>query len=208
MTGESGKPDENTVLLLHFDGNFKDECGNAVTSNNAVLTTDGRFTGGVMFGANSYLTFSNDAELHRLLESGVFTLECWVKPDTLLGEGIIFAIWENATNSGLIQTGYTTWLNWGDYLAIYGYQPFVSGNNSLTVGQFNHFAIVGDGVSTKYYTHGMIRMDAPKMPVDNYKNNPFTLGKSIQSMQGVISEFRVSNVARWTSNFTPPTKPY
>jgi hypothetical protein len=27
-------------------------------------------------------------------------------------------------------------------------------------------------------------------------------------MNGYVSEFRVSNVARWTSNFTPPTAPY
>lgn len=27
-------------------------------------------------------------------------------------------------------------------------------------------------------------------------------------LNGMIDEFRISNIARWTSNFTPPARPY
>ena len=33
-------------------------------------------------------------------------------------------------------------------------------------------------------------------------------GDPLYSIKSKIDEFRVSDIARWTSNFTPPTKPY
>lgn len=201
------KPDVNTVLLLHFD-EFKDECGNMVFPNKATLRTDGMFAGGVLFNDNtSYIQFSNNKEIHSILESGVFTLECWVKPSFLLKDGIPFSVWTGASNTGFFQAGWSTWLSWGDYMYVAN-APYFARNISLIANGFNHFALIGDGNSTNYYTNGIKRLTAPTLGVDNFKNTPFRLGHDTSSFHGIISEFRLSNIARWTSNFTPPTKPY
>ena len=34
------------------------------------------------------------------------------------------------------------------------------------------------------------------------------IGGNIYNFYGYIDEFRFSNIARWTTNFTPPTIPY
>ena len=75
-----------------------------------------------------------------------------------------------------------------------------------------HIALVRYGTSIKLYVNGVSNISTSSSLglVDNSVS--LSIGSMLTgeySMNGYIDELRISKgVARWTSNFTPPTQPY
>ena len=80
---------------------------------------------------------------------------------------------------------------------------------------WGHIAIVRKGNTVIFYKNG-IAIKSGKVSGNIYPNAnlPFVIGdyKNLgwnnRHLNGYIDEFRISDVARWTSDFTPPTTPY
>lgn len=84
---------------------------------------------------------------------------------------------------------------------------------SVTLNQWVHWAIVRNGNTLKSYRNGS---EYGSVSINGapyfYSDEPMVIGSYREQDQnpfyGYIDEFRISNVARWTSNFTPPIEPY
>lgn len=73
---------------------------------------------------------------------------------------------------------------------------------------WRHIALVRSGNVFTVYSNGNSVGTATSSGVIP-QDNMFTIGRSLsQSMSGYLDEFRISNVARYTSNFTPPTSAF
>lgn len=77
-----------------------------------------------------------------------------------------------------------------------------------------HTAIVRKGTSIKSYKNGILIFESTISDVKPifWNDGGILVGSYLYNadyfLKGYIDEFRVSDVARWTENFTPPTKPY
>lgn len=197
--------DKHTIALLHFDTSaIKDECGNTWDASDVTLDNANK-----KFGSSS-LTFSNHSgsvTCGKILNSRYFTFDFWLYLDK-----------SQYNNVGYIFSEKSGYVGWGIY-----YQQD-TGSLCANVGSLG---VLGD-ISSDVWHHVAICMDNDvlycfidgKLKSKNEFSNSyindmsfsgkFKLGKhdSGYSIKGNIDEFRISDVCRWTSNFTPPQKHY
>jgi len=92
------------------------------------------------------------------------------------------------------------------------------GNNALSgwktltatipLSQWVHVALVGDGVNIKQYINGLVSGSVTHSNWTN-GNNFLNIGRDHDdSFIGYINDFRFSDSAVYTANFTPPTSPF
>jgi len=80
---------------------------------------------------------------------------------------------------------------------------------SISLNAWTHVAVSCDANGTRLYIAGTER--ATSSTVVNLRNLAFNIGTSDKSQgffQGYIDDFRISDFARYTSNFTPATEPF
>lgn len=211
--------DPNTILLLHGE-DFVDSSGNGlnVTNKGVTLSTEQSKFGGksFYFNGSAYLTApgynfgANDFTVdwwEYVTSSDVgtrFTSNFCTTYSTQAG-GILL----HCNESGLkVYTSSATNNNW-DLLSN---QP--SGSNVLN--QWVHRAAVRSGTTLMLFVNGSLEYSYTLSGSIGY-NSALPMGIGGWSVDGpgtgyfftgYIDEFRVSNTARWTSNFTPPSEPY
>jgi len=90
---------------------------------------------------------------------------------------------------------------------------FAYAPSSVSSIGWHHLALVRNGTSLVLYLDGVggTPVDVGTTEVDNV-DSLFSVGKlgeySGEEFQGYVDDFRVSDTARWTANFTPPTEAY
>ena len=154
--------------------------------------------------------------------TGSFTLEAWVRWNTNPGHIALWDQFQDDNNRIMIwMENNTTGLsrievrNAGSFVYAYNWQ---NGNfTPLNSGQWYHIAIVRNGSNDpEWFTDGVARTNR-SLTSGSAGNSfpdfsiPFSIGQGSGgsgAFDGWIDEFRFSNTARWTSNFTPPTTPY
>ena len=118
-------------------------------------------------------------------------------------------LFDSRSVSGYVNPGLVMW-NAGTYVTD------TNGNGSAAnwpTGVWNHIAIVRSSGIMKLYRNGTQIGGTIATAVANNSlfigSNPeaFT-SEASPSVNAYFDEFRSSNVARWTTNFTPPTAPY
>jgi hypothetical protein len=224
----------NTVLLLHGDGtngstNIVDSSkvagspktvtavGNAQIST-AIANQFGNTTGVIAFdGTGDYLTAANNASLN--FDSGDFTVECWVYL-----AGLQALNGENQRTCTLVAYG-------TNGTSVAGYQLTV---NTTT----NQLQFYNTGVSTASFTWSLNTWYHVAYTRSSSTNRLFVDGQSLtlttntfvpaqsasdtlrigaerkysgynNDLNGYIDDLRITKgVARYTSNFTPPTLPF
>ena len=197
-----------TKALLHFDGttfskNFIDETGKIwVNEGNSgyIRTADKVFGTGSLFvqiaaseSASCKIKYTgNYSDLS--LEWDNFTVDFWAYP----GKGGFFynkalSLW---VNNGLLYV---------DFYADSTLQRFTS-----TISGWTHVAFCRNNNSNKLYINGTLvsenttgNLYSASTPYIGYGT-----GNSGHSKTCAMDEFRISSIARWTSNFTPPTSAY
>lgn len=147
-----------------------------------------------------------------------FTIEGWVRLDgTNPDFDHFFGIWSNTNSLRTIFVG----LDSGNKPVIYYVSnggtlySDIQGATALSTNTWYHIAAVGDGTNLTLYVNG-IAVDSAAQPTLQYAStNALGLGGDYNGgntitneFQGWIDEFRVSNVARYTGNFTPATSPF
>jgi hypothetical protein len=223
--------DSNTLLLIHADGadastTFTDDtlsitgrtkCGVAATGNAQVDTAQSKFGGASAdFDASGdYLTFQPG---FKFQPGESFTMECWFRIDgamTVEWHGLIslgttrsssadqleLIIRKNAANTGNVpKLGIAT-----NFTLIIGYIT------EITVDVWHHAAVSRDGNTYRLFLDGALegtnsaRTDDPGQ-LTGGRIGAFADGSLV--MDGWIDEVRISDVARYTSNFTPQTTPF
>lgn len=216
-------------LLLNFDsynnddgtgGCFTDTSSNALTitpvpnggPNPVVTTNNPRFgtSSLVASGNGEYIkspTITSGSVLD--LSTGDWTVEGWVLPapstngnflrinDPFFGEGIY----------GTVQAGAHI------VFQIFGTSTSVTVSSSSTspAGTWSHFALVSNGGVLTAYLNGQGSSTAPLPAATPWSGSYLGLGYAGVGalFTGQLDEFRITKgIARYTSNFTPPTLPF
>ena len=79
---------------------------------------------------------------------------------------------------------------------------------TIPLSQWVHVALVGDGVNIKQYINGLLSGSVTHSNWTN-GNNFLNIGQDPDdSFVGYINYLRISDIAIYTANFTPPTSPF
>jgi YD repeat-containing protein len=208
-----------TKSLLHMDGadgstTFTDSAaGGSHTwtryGNAQIDTAQSKFGGasGLFDGNGDAITTPDAADLR--MESGDFTIDFWVRYASGGSYHTIFDKGYTASGALLIQTDNSSSPKMRVYIS--GTQVCIE-STGATTGAWHHYAVVryGSGSNNvKIYRDGVATGQGTSTA--NINN---TSGVAIgakggtyeYSLNGWLDEFRISKgIARWTSNFTPPS---
>ena len=198
--------DENTLLLLHFADNFSDSSpfARATTNDGAGFTTIAKFGKAADF-TSGRLLIPSSSWFDTLLSSGTFTLEAWVYYNYSSNKSIISKDTSgdgNGTNFGWRADIGFYFGNWGNYI--------VGGNGYAISNTWNHIAVVAKNGTYYFFVNGNLAATKSFVPVISSYNMYIggRYGSSDKNFAGYIDEVRISDIARWTTTFTPPTSPY
>lgn len=210
--------DSYTKSLLHFDGSdgsttFTDESGKSWTvfGNARIATAQSKFGGAAGFfdGSGDYISTPTDADFN--MYSNDWTVDYWIYPTTVTGIHTHAHFYNGAGGVG----------NLGLHIYQDGTNLKVDNGNAasglsagtLVINTWKHVAIVNNGGTILMFLNGTQIDSEAKQNYGNASSNCMIGRHSAASpgpnLAGYMDEFRVSKgVARWTSNFTPPTSAY
>lgn len=211
--------DKYTITLLHFENSLKDEVGRVWTPG----TTPPAFSNSVKkfgisaayFASQNGLSYSSSKAIPEFSSFGTedWTVDYW---EYRTGYGS----WPGGL--GMSQIGYNqsrmlfgySQSSWGDNQYCY-----LSGTNAgsynimealwsgiIRYNQWVHRAYVRKGTTFYAFENGVLQNTAN---IGSVAMCSVMNSCSIGNIIGYMDEFRISKgIARWTSNFTPPTKAY
>lgn len=218
--------DAYTVTLLHCNGSdgsttFTDESGKTWTANGNAQIDTAQYPfsppGSCLFdGSGDYISTADSADFYF---NGDFTLDYRVRFNALPTTGEAMRVYNQYTdvnNRVALQLNNTSGTYFWRFIAVSG------GTNLLTVdatqsgistGTWYHIAFVRNGNNFMWFVNGT-QIGTTVTDTDT----PPNLGSSIYIgafdlaggwLNGWLDEYRISKgIARWTSNFTPPSGEY
>jgi hypothetical protein len=201
----------NNVLLIHADGTnnknnhtFLDSSNNNFTITRNGNATQGSFSPFSQTGWSGYFDGTGDqlAVNSMTFSANAVTVEAWVyfTADSFGSFHDIFII--NSVGM-LLDSG---------RLRFYGFSA-TTASATITRNKWVHVAVVKESNNTlKGYYDGVECFSTTSSTVWQPSNQTGYIGSwssgSTEFFPGYISNLRLSNVARYTSNFTPPTSPF
>ena len=202
----------NTVFLMNFtDAAIEDftgkvnleTLGDAKANNIITKFSTGSFSGD---GTGDYLNIPNSS-LHDL-GSGDFTIEMWLYFSGSTGSFYnICGKWSSSTQ-WILQWRGTFWR----FYTNNGGAPSVDWNDSVSSGQWYHIAVCRSGSNFRFFRDGtQIGSTYTSSAAITSTTDILQIGGaqgSTTPLNGNISDFRLSKVARYTTNFTPPTRSF
>jgi hypothetical protein len=218
--------DANTKVMLHMNGidgstTFTDDIGKLWTAaaNAQIDTAQKKFgtASGLFDGIIDAISTPDHADF--FFGTGNFTIDFWIRFNSV------------AANTGIFEQG----ADGNNYLACW-WQPgnskiyvgsailgawsiLVNADWTPVVDTWYHVAIVRQGLNANELTFYIDGSDISSALVAGAWNGAFhnqtgnfnlclCSNIAVPSLNGWMDEFRLSNVARWTSNFTPETSEY
>jgi hypothetical protein len=206
-----------TAILMHFDGaqgatTTTDATGTvtATLKNGALIDTTVSMFGGSSLGvplqSDATGLIPDDDALHL---TGDFTIECFFTRASIRNTIIC---------DKSVSTGSRVYVYLGPeqlVVAMDGGTTYDIGSSSAftLVSTWFHFALVRQGTTLTAYLNGESVGSATLPDGASWGNNSASLALGNDNVTGGASqcnmdEFRISNVARYTENFTPPSAPF
>jgi hypothetical protein len=217
--------DPNTVLLLHMDGTdgsqtFVDSsvAVHSVTArgNAQIDTTESKFGGasGLFDGSGDYLSIPDSADW--VFGTGDFTVDFWVKRNSIGIRQLI--VGQLASNGADGSASFIVEFRADNTVAVDfsisgTFQSFASTATIADTANWHHLALVRSGNTLYLYIDGTQAATRAVSTAMTDSSSSLSVGRAgdfnAYYFNGWIDELRISKgVARWTSNFTPPTSPY
>ena len=201
-------------LLLHGDGTsgsttITDSSSNSVsltvTGNTQIDTAVKKFgTGSIQFdGSGDQLSFTNTG-----FGTGDFTYEAWVYPESQTQRfPTCFRVVNDALTANKVTVQYDHEIAADKFRFNVGTDLILSATK--TANQWYHIAVVRSGTTLTFYLDG-VSVGTHSYSYNVPSNTVFIGGDVAASSEtpfkGFIDELRITKgVARYTSNFTPPT---
>ncbi len=221
--------DAETVLLIQSDttntsqvfedsslSNHTIDYYNQVNHSTGITPQTGMGATSIYFdGTEDYLSIGNHPSIN--LSSGDFTIDFWIRPTSLTNQ-----IWfTKGLNNGDANQSYSLrydateadmyWItsNGGTLSNAYRYRGVIDVS-------WQHMAIVRSGSNLTVYRNGVALTPdgttrTPSMITE--MDVPLQIGKyytitNTYDYDGYMDEFRISKVAKWTSNFIVPSAPH
>ena len=210
-----------SIVLCHFEDDF---VNNQITDSKGIVwtkksgmcqitDTKAKFGTHCLELDGGYIDSEHLESLN--LDKGDFTLDFWVYPTSSSrgtpAIGYYFSPYIDISsyrpNMWFLNASATAWVISGE-----GGGAGV-GTINIQVNQWSHLAIVRNGSSLSLYVNGQLSKSANIGNVSTIYNNNSCLrigawDDGSYKFKGYIDEFRFTDVAVWTDEFTPPTKPY
>ena len=225
--------DRDTPFLMHMDGGIDIdlETGlgtgagegtyayngavNAIfydtTTPNLPLATNKSM---VNFPGNGYLSVANSTDFE--FGTGDFTIECWMYLNKDQDNRSLFGTDASGSNSG----AQIEFVSADEHIATYDYSlesnwnEVTKSNKPLPLGKWIHFAYVRESLSFYMYIDG-VRQSSTGFTSTNavgHSSGPYWgyhRTASTRYLDDVyLDQMRISNNARYSVNFTPPTTPF
>jgi hypothetical protein len=215
--------DNDTVFLMHADGvdgstTIDDDNSAAIrdsvtttayndaqisTTQNKFLSTSGYFNGGTYPSTADYVT----ADIPDTIGTGDFTVEFWVW-DTTTGGQHYFAFVDSTGNNGWELRMDTSQFRIYDKTSGTFTTQFTAVDLSHYRNQWQHVAISRSSGVWNLFVNGTKSSLTPTYAKD-LTGMTVNIGAGQQtgyaSLNGYIDDLRISNIARYTSSFTPST---
>lgn len=213
--------DSHTLLAINFSDNaIVDVLGSAIQNPPSPLSLVSLDLLSYKYGISSaYFDGSSGVAVPYDSKfdfgTGDFTIDFWWKQPTsgnvFSGDrGIILSTTYDASTMGKLSFGVTNTVIIVGRMGV-GDDTTIS-YTRFTDGMFHHYALVRDsGVIYLFIDGSLINTTNNTNSYNFYSNYQLLIGcqgGSNNRLVGNINGFRVSNVARWTSNFTPPSEAY
>jgi hypothetical protein len=207
--------DSYTKLLLHSDVLPIVDSSivpKTLTNNNSISLLS-KFNGvGSFNGTNQYISIPDSNDWY--FGSGNFTIDLWISFSSLTGVKSILGQDEGAgpTNKWVFIYNYPSTNKITFSRGATGLE--YTWDLSLVINTWYHLAVVRNGNILSCYSNGVKLSSDKDITGASWPqvNAPLTIGTEGENyawMNGYIDELRISKgVARWTSNFTPPTQAY
>jgi hypothetical protein len=218
---EVPRVDSAVVGLWQLDemsGAFGDSSGRG----NTLLTygfpdygQEGRFGSSALFDAHASgndFAYILDAAQSGLDGMTQLTIDGWVKRATVNPVDAVVARKWTTSNGKSYSVQVTSLGAVRFYVSVDGVNSVVltTPNNVISAGTWTHLAAVYDGALMRVFVNGqMVGIPVAQTGAVFNGADRFQISNAGTSVfNGYIDELRVSNVARWTSNFTPYTSSY
>jgi len=214
--------DANTLLLIHCDGTdastfFEDDNGvrskKGITAigNAQVDTAQSKFGGSsaLFDGTDDYLLVSPSSDF--VLGTNDWTAEMWIRPSSNQMGILIDTRFVSGDGSG---NGICLYYDGTKLIYYTGGASRINGN-AYILNTWQHIALVRNGNDHKMYVNGTqvgSTYNATNS-ITSVNTSHITIGTNSNAVgqieyAGHMDEIRVSNIARYTSNFTAPTAPF
>lgn len=193
--------DANTVLLLHADGTSGST--QIIDSRNISVINDHcayfNGTSNISLPASYKYAFSN---------GGNFTIECWVRLDSNSTQQ---TVWDFRSTTGNENASHVfVQANGSIHHYVNGAFQISSAANAFSFKQFNKISVTRNNGVTHLRVNGVSVGSASD--TIGYSVKPLLIGTNQGNgnplINGWISEFRVSKIARYTADYTPQTTPF
>jgi hypothetical protein len=192
----------HTLCLLHFDGDLNDSSGKG---NNSVITSISYEAG--KFGTAATSAASGERVMFNInsfpnVPSSDFTVDFWTKGgmDMYLWRYKPNAYWHCPVRFQIYEGGFTFYSTYSGGSLLYN----KSFGNSV-INDFSHYACARENNVMYVFLNGKL-MDTFSI-TSELASNAVNFSISINA-GSQIDELRISDIARWTSDFTPPIEPY
>lgn len=202
------------ALLLHMDGvdgitTFEDSSPTAkaiTASGNAKVSSAQSKWGGaslVLGGSGDYL--SAPAHVDFVFGTGDFTVELWINTTSPAEKILVDQYYNGESWQFAVKSGTLSWYSGGYVLG---------GNTAVNNGAWHHVAATRSAGTLRFFVDGVL--DGTATLNTNYPNHVVLgIGAQVNSRNptydfpGYIDELRITKgVARYTTNFTPPTEAF
>ena len=219
-----GGNDSNTLLLIasnttNGSTTFTDTSVGGSThsisrSGTVHSTTQKKFGTTSIFndGATDSLWLAADSDFD--FGSGDFTIDAWIYPSGNQQYGTIVGAMASTSQNNGWNFGYSNTQNQFDMWK--GGNATWAGNDgpAVATGAWTHLAFVKDGSTGNLYVNGTSQKSEPIVSTtwDTNATNVF-IGRRYENVDNYyltayMDEIRVSDVARWTADFSVPTEAY
>lgn len=212
-----GSADANTLSILNFDSTTIYDYGSVGAANwNINGSTTSNVSAAAKFGSGGVSMSSNgninsvNSNILATIGTGNFTIDFWFASNNTnwgsgnlgffsdgTGAGSLTINWDNTTNKFNVITAVST---------IFDSSVIATPAN----GTFHHIALVRSSGTMTLYLNGTSIGSASNST--NFSNGALLSIGFAQVLatyaNGYFDEFRISNNARWTTTFTPPTSAY
>lgn len=188
--------DAHTLLLLHLDGSYNGEQGEAGNASNTSFTA-GQYTDGVLITGTGRLTFPSSDNISR--DQGA--VEFWFKPNWdgtnttaryFLANGVPFNNGFQIVKDGANNLRFMRWR--GASEDGIGYNI-----SSWKANEWHHIAVTWTTNAVALYVDGQSRASKSTIPFADQLAATLYIGSSssgTSQADGVFDEFRISDVAR------------
>jgi hypothetical protein len=177
--------------------------GNKIGTANGNLTALGKINGSMSFdGTGDYLSVPASSDFN--FGTGDFTVDFWMKaPSQANNKRIYHTGYDNGFEIELISNKIAIYGPWGSHQTL--------STTTVADGTWRHIALVKSSGIYSVYVNGVKEGSYTNTASVGSATNAQIIGRywsGSYEYTGYLDEFRISNKARWTVNFTPATLAY